>query len=151
MVHITSVHDYWKNHSFDYMNPQTWKSNTIKGETVVMWTWTSKGVHSTPRGNWTLWQSLQGYLGDQGRCVGFSLRGLLLLQSMGSRHMGFSICSTQAQESWHTGLVAPQHVESSQTRDWTRDPSTGRQTPVHWTTGKSVLSYFWRQCFPDHS
>ena len=30
-------------------------------------------------------------------CVGFSLRWLLLLQSMGSRHAGFSSCSTQAQ------------------------------------------------------
>ena len=29
-------------------------------------------------------------------CVGFSLRWLLLLQSMGSRHAGFSSCSTQA-------------------------------------------------------
>ena len=30
-------------------------------------------------------------------CAGFSLWWLLLLQSMGSRHMGFSSCSTQAQ------------------------------------------------------
>ena len=112
-------------------------------ERLVMWTWTSQGVHSTPRANWMLWQSLQWYLGDRGllsscavqasHCGGFSL------QSMGSRHVGFSICSTQVQESWCTGLVAPQHVESSQTRDWTRDPCTGRETPIHWTTGESVL------------
>ena len=31
------------------------------------------------------------------RCVGFSLQWLLLLQSMGSRHTGFSSCSMQAQ------------------------------------------------------
>ena len=31
------------------------------------------------------------------RCVGFSLRWLLFLQSMGSRRMGFSSCGTQAQ------------------------------------------------------
>ena len=31
------------------------------------------------------------------RCVGFSLRWLLLLRSMGSRHVGFSSCGTQAQ------------------------------------------------------
>ena len=30
------------------------------------------------------------------RCVGFSLRWLLLLWSTGSRHMGFSSCGTQA-------------------------------------------------------
>ena len=30
-------------------------------------------------------------------CTGFSLRWLLLLQSMGSRRVGFSSCSTQAQ------------------------------------------------------
>ena len=31
------------------------------------------------------------------RCVGLSLRWLLLLHSTGSRHAGFSNCSTQAQ------------------------------------------------------
>ena len=31
------------------------------------------------------------------RCAGFSLRWLLLLRSTGSRHTGFSSCSTQAQ------------------------------------------------------
>ena len=30
-------------------------------------------------------------------CAGFSLRWLLLLRSMGSRHAGFSSCGTQAQ------------------------------------------------------
>ena len=36
-------------------------------------------------GGYSLWQ-----------CAGFSLQWLLLLQSMGSRHMGFSSCSTRA-------------------------------------------------------
>ena len=31
------------------------------------------------------------------RCADFSLRWLLLLRSMGSRHAGFSSCGTQAQ------------------------------------------------------
>ena len=31
------------------------------------------------------------------RCMGFSLRWLLLLRSMGSRHVGFSSCSSWAQ------------------------------------------------------
>ena len=60
---------------------------------------------------------------------GFLLWWLLLLWSMGSRHMGFSSCSmqaqqlwlagsrAQAQQLWRTGLVAPWHVGSSWTRD----------------------------------
>ena len=73
-------------------------------------------------------------------CAGFSLQWLLLLRSMGSRHTGFSSCSTrakqlqctgsrahmlqqlwlmgsraQAQQLWHMSLVAPQHVGSSRT------------------------------------
>ena len=31
------------------------------------------------------------------QCAGFSLQWLLLLQSMGSRHVGFSSCGTWAQ------------------------------------------------------
>ena len=62
-------------------------------------------------------------------CVGFSLRWFLLLWSMGSRCMGSSSCvmqaqqlllagsRAQAQQLWHTGLVALWHVGSSQTRD----------------------------------
>ena len=62
------------------------------------------------------------------RCAGFSLQWLLLLQSLGSRRMGFSSCGSQAQQLWlagsraqaqqlwHTGLVAPRHVGSSRTR-----------------------------------
>ena len=65
------------------------------------------------------------------RCTGFSLWWLLLLQSKGSRHAGFSSCGTwaqqlwlagsrvQAQQLWCTGLVAPWHVGSSWTRAWT--------------------------------
>ena len=35
--------------------------------------------------------------------AGFSLRQLLLLWSTGSRHAGFSSCSTLAQQLWHVG------------------------------------------------
>ena len=59
------------------------------------------------------------------RCVGFSLRWLLWLQSTGSRRVGFSSCSAWAQYLWHTGLVAPRHVGSSQTR--AQNPC-----PLHW-------------------
>ena len=35
---------------------------------------------------------------------------------------------------WCTGLVALRFVDSSQTRDRTRVPCIGRQTPNHWPT-----------------
>ena len=37
------------------------------------------------------------------RCLGFSLQWLLLLQSTGFRHAGFSSCDTQAQQLWLAG------------------------------------------------
>ena len=73
-------------------------------------------------------------------------QGLLLLQSTGSRHPGFSSCSTrtqqlwltgsraQAQQLWCTGLVALWHVESSRTRAQTRVPCIGRRILNHCTT-----------------
>ena len=60
------------------------------------------------------------------RCTGFSLRWLLLLRSMGTRHVGFSSCGAWAQWLWCMGLVAPRHVGSSWTRAQTRVPSIGR-------------------------
>ena len=81
-------------------------------------------------------------------CAGFSL------WSLGSRHMGFSSCSTwaqqlrlvgcrvQAQQLWHTGLVAPRHVGSSQTRARTHVPCIGRQTPNHFATREAPVFIF---------
>ena len=46
----------------------------------------------------------------------------------------------QAQTLWNTGFVAPRHVESSQTRDQTRVPCTGRQILIiHCTTREVPL------------
>ena len=79
-------------------------------------------------------------------CACFSLRWLLLLRSMGSRHMGFSSCGSwaqqlwlvcsraQAQQLWCTGLAAPRHVGSSQTRAQTRVPCIGKRIPNHCAT-----------------
>ena len=49
---------------------------------------------------------------------------------------GFSRCRAQTQDRWlwHMGLVAPWHIESSQTRDWTCVPCIGRWILNHWTT-----------------
>ena len=85
-------------------------------------------------------------------CVGFSLRWLLLLWSTGSRRTGFSSCGTraqqlwlmgsraQAQQLWHTGLVAPQHVGSSRTR---------AQTCVH-CIGRRILNLCDTREVPGH-
>ena len=79
------------------------------------------------------------------RCGGFSLRWLLLLRSMGSRHVAFSSCGSQAQQLWlagsraqaqqlwRTGLVTPWHVGSSRTRARTRVSCTDRQILNHCT------------------
>ena len=51
---------------------------------------------------------------------------------------GFSYCVAWALECagfsslWQISSVALQHVESSQTRNGTHDPCTGRQIPNHW-------------------
>ena len=71
----------------------------------------------------------------------------LVGRSIGSRRVDFSSCTTPGQELLHAGsrmhglsscggmgLVAPQHVESSQTRDQTHVPCIGRQILYHWTT-----------------
>ena len=88
------------------------------------------------------------------RWVGFSLRSLLLLLSTGSRHVGFSSCGTQAQQLrlvgfraqaqwlWCTGLVAPRHVGSSQTRARTHVPCNGRWILNHCATREVPRPWF---------
>ena len=80
------------------------------------------------------------------QCAGFSLWWLPLLWSRGSRCVGFSSCSTQAQQLQHTdcraqaqqlwcmGLVALWHEGSSRTRDRTRVPCIGRWILNHCAT-----------------
>ena len=58
--------------------------------------------------------------------AGFSLKQLLLLRSMGSRPW--------TQQMQLTGLGAPWHGASSQSRDRTLVPCTGRWILNHWTT-----------------
>ena len=89
------------------------------------------------------------------RCVGFSLRWLLLLRSTGSRSMGFSSCGTQAQQLWlmgsraqaqqlwPMGLVALQYVGSSQSRVQTCVPCIGRRILNHCATREALsLNFF---------
>ena len=69
-------------------------------------------------------------------CPGFSLRWLLLLQSTGSRCVGFSSCGSRAVECRLSscGTRAWRHVGSSQTRAGTRVPCIGRQILNHCAT-----------------
>ena len=87
------------------------------------------------------------------QCMGFSLQWLLLLQSTGFRCMGFSSCSTQAQQLWLSGPKAwpqslwptqllPRIVESSWTRDRTHVPCTGRWILIHGTTREVPIVIF---------
>ena len=69
------------------------------------------------------------------RCMGCSLWRLLLWQSTDSRARGLQ---PWAQWLWRTGIIAPQHVKSSHTRDRTCVPCLGRILN-HWTT-REVLS-----------
>ena len=77
------------------------------------------------------------------RCTGFSLWWLLLLRSTGSRRAGFSSCGSRAQQLWRTGLVAPQHVGSSQTRDRIHVPCIGRRILNHCASREVPLLLFY--------
>ena len=83
------------------------------------------------------------------RCAGFSLQWLLLggtssvtPQGLGGTASGVSGLQSlwllspraQAQQLWHTGLVAPRHVGSSQTRNRTHVPCIDRWILNPWIT-----------------
>ena len=91
-------------------------------------------------------------------CVGssFLCEGFLQLRRAGaslhrgaraSHCRGLSCCGAQApdaqaQQLWLTGLVAPRHVGSSQTRAQTRVPCVGRQILNHCATRDAQCMYF---------
>ena len=82
------------------------------------------------------------------------LRWPLLLQSTGSRCVGLVAVAcglqqlwlagsrAQAQQLWRTGLVAPLHVTSSQTRTWTRVPCIDRRVLNHCATREACKCTF---------
>ena len=74
-------------------------------------------------------------------------RGPLFIAVRGPLTITASRCraqapDAQAQQLWLTGLVAPQHVGSSQTRARTRVPCIGRQTLNHCATREAPTFYF---------
>ena len=110
----------------NYMDRGAWQV-TVHGVTKS-WTWLSYVDFTSLRLSW------------------FHFTAPLLLQSTGSRCMGFNNYSTWvlqfqlagfrawAQQIWCTGLGAPWHVESSQTRDQTCVLCISKQIPIHWAT-----------------
>ena len=65
-------------------------------------------------------------------CLIFSSQWLTVLQSTGSRVLGFSSCCT---------AVALRCVRSSWTKDQTRVPCIGRQILNHWMTRKALTDH----------
>ena len=82
-----------------------------------------------------------------------SKRGPLFIAARGASHYrGLSCCGAQApdaqaQQLWLTGLVAPRHVGSSQTRVRTRVPRIGRQILNHCATREAQHVSFWIMVF----
>ena len=96
-------------------------------------------------------------------CVGssFLCKGSLQLRQAGttlhhgtraSHYCGLSCCGAQAsdaqaQQLWLTGLVAPRHVGSSQTRARTRVPCICRQILNHCATRETLVLGFLKDTF----
>ena len=75
---------------------------------------------------------------------GYSLlavRGLLIVVASLTARMGSGVRGPQ--QLWYTGLVAPWHVGSSQTREKTHVHSIGRQILKHWTTREVLYTFSW--------
>ena len=53
----------------------------------------------------------------------------------------------QAQDLWHTGLIALHHVGSSRTRDRTHVPCIGRWILNHWTTREAPAGAFSKETY----
>ena len=53
----------------------------------------------------------------------------------------------QAQQLWHTGLVAPQQAGSSWTRDWNHVSSIGSWILYHWATREALVFSFLRNLY----
>ena len=79
---------------------------------------------------------------EQGLLFVAVCRLLIAVASLaGSRHVGFSSFSVWAQQLWHSGLVMPWHVKSSQNRDQTCGPCFGRQILNHCLLGSPEIEF----------
>ena len=79
---------------------------------------------------------------------GFSLQWLLLSRSTGPSACGISSCRTWAQSLCLRNLIAPWHVGSSRTRDWSYVPVlAGRFLSTGPSEKSRILKEFWHQEF----
>ena len=69
-------------------------------------------------------------------------RGVRASHYRGPSRCGAQAPDAQAQQLWPTGLVAPWHVGSSQTRARTHVPCIGRQTLNHCATREALSNSF---------
>ena len=98
-----------------------------------------------------------GCVGSSFLCEGFlqlrQAEATLHRSARASHYRGLSCCGAQApdaqaQQLWHTGLAAPRHVGSSQTRARTHVPRISRRTPDHCATREAPTSEFVMVDFP---
>ena len=94
---------------------------------------------------------ISGCVGSSFLCEGFlqfrRAGATLHRGARASHYRGLSCCGAQApdaqpQQLWRTGLVAPRHVGSSQTRARTRVPCIGRQILNHCATREAQETKF---------
>ena len=106
--------------------------------------------------NFIYYLFIYGCVGSSFLCEGFpqlwQVGAALHRGARASHYRGLSCCGAQApdaqaQQLWLTGLVALQHVGSSQTRARTRVPSIGRQTPNHCATREAPAWLFFIDCW----
>ena len=91
-----------------------------------------------------------GCVGSSFLCEGFlywwQAGATLHCGARASHYRGLSCCGAQAPDAqaqlWLTGLVAPRHVGSSQTRARTRVPCIGRQILNHCATKEAPSAHF---------
>ena len=96
---------------------------------------------------------IYGCVGSSFLCEGFlqlwQVGATLHRSAWASHYHSLSCCGAQApdaqaQQLWLTGLAAPRHMGSSQTRARTRVPCIGRQTLNHCTTREAPIFRFLR-------
>ena len=94
---------------------------------------------------------IYGCVGSSFLCEGFlqlrQVEATLHRSAQASHYRGLSCCGAQApdvqaQQLWLTGLVAPRHVGSSQTRARTHVPCIGRQILNHCATREAPIFLF---------
>ena len=101
------------------------------------------GLHCCPQAFFSCGEQGNYFLVVQAsHCSGFSCCGAQALEHQASVVVALGLYA-QTRKLWHMGLVAPQHMESSWTRDRTCISCTGRLILNHWTTREVLTINTW--------